>query len=55
MAFLCALTLIAFAGYRIACDERPWSFLRSRLGILASMALVGIAGLAMLRRRRVAA
>lgn len=46
VAFLCALTLIAFAGYRICRDDRPLSFLWSRLGILASMALVGAALLA---------
>lgn len=46
VAFLGALTLVGFAAYRICCAERPLSFLRSRIGILASMALVGAALLA---------
>jgi hypothetical protein len=46
VAFLCALTLIAAAVHRIWSAPQSLAYLRSRLGILASMALVGGALLA---------
>ncbi|WP_243373856.1 YfhO family protein [Microvirga solisilvae] len=41
VAFLCALTLIAVAAHRILTAEKPLAYLRSRLGLLVSMALIG--------------
>lgn len=41
VAFLCALTLIGVAVQRIWSAEKPLAYLRSRLPLLASMALIG--------------
>ncbi|QFU16848.1 YfhO family protein [Microvirga thermotolerans] len=41
VAFLCDLTLIAAAGYRIVTAERPLAFFRSRLGVLLTMGAIG--------------
>ena len=41
VAFLCALTLIALAVHRIWTAPEPLAYLRSRLGLLASMGAVG--------------
>jgi hypothetical protein len=46
VAFLCALTLIGVAVHRIWAAPLPLAYLRSRLGLLASMALIGGALLA---------
>ncbi len=41
VAFLCALTLIAVAVHRICTAPQPLAYFRSRLGVLASIALIG--------------
>jgi hypothetical protein len=41
VAFLCALTLIAVAGHRIWTAPRPFAYLRSRIGLLALIGLIG--------------
>jgi hypothetical protein len=46
VAFLCALTLIGVAGQRIWSAPQPLAYVRSRLGLLVSMALIGGALLA---------
>ncbi|MBZ6075504.1 YfhO family protein [Microvirga puerhi] len=46
VAFLCDLTLIAAAGYRIATAVQPLAYFRSRLGILLTMGVIGGALLA---------
>ncbi|SCZ11108.1 membrane protein YfhO [Microvirga guangxiensis] len=46
VAFLCALTLIGLAAHRIWAAPQPLSYLRSRLPLLLSMALIGGALLA---------
>jgi hypothetical protein len=46
VAFLCALTLIGVAAHRIWSAPHSLAYFRSRLGLLASMALVGGALLA---------
>lgn len=46
VAFLCALILIAVALHRIWSAPLPLAYLRSRLGLLAAMALIGGALLA---------
>lgn len=46
VAFLCDMTLIAAAGYRIGTAPRPLAYFKSRLGVLASMAVIGGALLA---------
>ncbi|MFC4173208.1 YfhO family protein [Microvirga sp. GCM10011540] len=46
VAFLCALTLIAVAAHRIGSAAHPLTYLRSRLGLLASIAVIGGALLA---------
>lgn len=46
VAFLCALTLIGVAAHRIWTARKPFAYLRSRLGLLVTMALIGGALLA---------
>ena len=46
VAFLCALTLIALAAQRVWCAPQPLPYLKSRLGLLLSMGLLGGALLA---------
>ncbi|MCB8822687.1 YfhO family protein [Microvirga rosea] len=46
VAFLCDLTLLAGAGYRIATASAPFSYFKSRLGVLVTMAAIGGALLA---------
>ncbi|MEE1613858.1 YfhO family protein [Microvirga sp. CF3016] len=46
VAFLCALTLIALAAQRVWTAPRPLGYLRSRLGLLVFMGLIGGALLA---------
>ncbi|MGO4573935.1 YfhO family protein [Microvirga sp. 2TAF3] len=46
VAFLCDMTLIAAAGYRIWTAPQPLAYLKSRLGLLASIAVIGGALLA---------
>jgi len=46
VAFLCALTLIGVAAHRIGSASHPLAYLRSRLALLAMMALIGGALLA---------
>ncbi len=46
VAFLCALTLIGLAGQRIWSAAKPLAYLRSRLPLLLTMALIGGALLA---------
>jgi hypothetical protein len=46
VAFLSALALMGYAVYATATAERPLVFLRQRLGVLATMAVVGAALLA---------
>ncbi|WP_324617366.1 YfhO family protein [Microvirga alba] len=46
VAFLCALTLIAFAAHRICTAEKPFSYFASRLGLLVAMGAIGGALLA---------
>ena len=46
VAFLCALTLIALAAQRVWCAPQPLAYLKSRLGLLLSMGLLGGALLA---------
>ncbi|MBB4039983.1 hypothetical protein GGR34_001630 [Microvirga flocculans] len=41
VAFLCALTLIGVAAHRIGTDRQPFAYLKSRLGLLATMGLLG--------------
>jgi hypothetical protein len=41
VAFLCALTLIGVAVHRIWTAPQPFAYLRSRLGLLAMMGLIG--------------
>lgn len=41
VAFLCALTLIGVAAHRVWTAPQPLPYLRSRLGLLVSMGLIG--------------